>query len=111
MQAKPAPFANVFGAFSSGLSGGGQQTSGSSEPIAFYRALSMLAEQPEGRMSFGLFGKYLPGDSVGTLSSALRLVKEGWIEFVGDVVETSDVRLTPAGRDLVDTMKSAGKSA
>ncbi len=119
MQSKPAPYANVFSAFSEGLSRKPEPqapasaapessaTTAPSSPFEYFRALATLADQPKATMPFTQFGGLLPGDSVGTLSAALRLMKEGLVEFVGDISEVSDIRLTASGRDLVETLRKA----
>ena len=108
-------YSNVFSAFSRGLSNGPTSTQTLTAPtaptpddaLAPYRALLALAETPEGRLPFTEFGRYLPGDNVGTLSATLQLMKHGWVEFVGDISETSEVRLTPSGHDLVETFRKS----
>jgi hypothetical protein len=114
------PFANVFGAFSAGLSGqtGSEAQPSSSAPasgsdaaaeIDTFSLLQVLQslEAEGGSLPFAEFAKRLPGDNFTALSSTVRLMKDGWVEFVGDISETSVVRLTPRGRDMLATLKNS----
>ena len=60
-----------------------------------------------GRLPFSLFARQLPGDPVTSLASTVDLMKKGWVEFVGDINENSDVRLTDMGRDMLVTLKNS----
>jgi hypothetical protein len=104
------PLANVFSAFSRGLESGEPTSSsapngdGDQDTFTLLRLLQALAESPEGRLPFSLFANQLPGDPVATLASTVKLMREGWVEFVGPASEQSDVRLTDRGRAAVSTL-------
>jgi len=114
-----APFANVFSAFNEGLEKGpnslaapsaAQPASGAEtgdlDPATLLQLLQAL-EAEGGQVPFSAFAKRLPGDSVASLTATIRLMKEGWVEFVGDVSETSNVRLTGQGREMLATLRGS----
>jgi hypothetical protein len=107
-----SPYADVFSAFSKGLEEGrrsepNQAESSGQGGLDTVRALTVLSEAPDHSMPFTLFATYVPGDQIATLTSTVKLMHDGWVEFVGGVSETSDVRLTGRGREMLDTLKSA----
>jgi hypothetical protein len=110
------PLANVFDAFRKGLDGTvapamspamsgprAEQASGP-ESLPLLSVLQTLGRAPDGRLPFSAFAGLVPGDPVTTLAATVRMMKEGWVEFVGQVSESSDVRLTGQGQDLLATL-------
>ncbi len=73
--------------------------------------LAVLERQPDGRMPFSTFSAQLAGDPVARLSQAVEMMKHGWLEFVGSVADDSDVRLTEAGRQVIETLNGAVAAA
>ncbi len=77
-----------------------------SETYSLIQVLQMMNAEG-GRLPFSLFARQLPGDPVTSLASTVDLMKKGWVEFVGDINENSDVRLTDMGRDMLVTLKNS----
>jgi hypothetical protein len=112
-----SPYANVFGAFSKGLEEGRRAGAAENpEPgpeggFDTLRALTVLGDAPEHSMPFAQFATYVPGDSIATLTSTVKLMRDGWVEFVGSVSEQGEVRLTSRGREMLETLKGAAALA
>jgi hypothetical protein len=110
-----APYANVFDAFNKGLEGIAPAPSaapaGSTESLPLLSVLQALGQAQDGRLPFSAFAKLVPGDPVTTLTATVRMMKEGWVEFVGQVSESSDVRLTGQGQDLLATLAQSTAAA
>ena len=109
------PYSNVVAAFNRGISAktnppGAPTTvvhGAQDDMLVPSKALLVLADSPQYTLTFSDFSRYLPGDTVGSMSSALQLMNRGWVEFVGDISETSAIRLTPSGRELADTLRKS----
>lgn len=110
--ANPKAFANVVGAFNVGLSKGQAPAETAANPtneidtFSLLQVLQSLSDEGGG-MPFSAFAKRLPGDDFTALSATVRLMKDGWVEFVGDISENSDVRLTPKGSDMLATLHNS----
>ena len=121
---EPSAFANVFSAFQKGFEGSSAVRSSETAPepaaapqqpepdtFALVAMLQVLADGPEGGIPFSQFAAQVPAGPVSTLSSVVKLMKEGWVEFVGEISENSAVRLTPRGRELVSTLRGSVAAA
>ena len=111
MSSKPS--SNVFAAFNRGLVRGSTAptlaptTTPQDDTLVPTRALLHLAESPDRTLPFSEFSNFLPGDNLASMTSALQLMKRGWLEFVGDISESSHVQLTPSGQELADTLRKS----
>lgn len=105
--------ANVFAAFNRGLTRGAPANTATpaatpqDDTLVPTRALLRLADSPRQTLPFAEFRVHLPGDNLDSMSSALQLMKRGWVEFIGDISESSDVHLTPSGQELADTLRKS----
>lgn len=109
------PEANTFSVFNQALeeASARQQAPRKAAPVApdsdfdVIRALDVLAQARDQTLPFAQFAKYVPGDRISTVTNAVKLMRDGWVEFVGQASENSEVRLTKRGRDMLDTLTGA----